>query len=251
MMKMPPPLLKLENVTVDFSGFKALTDVSLALAPCALRILIGPNGAGKSTLCDTIIGRVRPTSGKIWFKEDQITNLSEQEIVRRGICRKFQTPGILPSLSVMDNLLVSVRKNRTWWHSMTTRVPAAEKDRAEEILEIIGLTSRRDTQAASLAHGEKQWLEIGMVVGTDSDLLLLDEPTAGMGPQETQRTAELVLSLIDRHAVLVIDHDMSFVEALNGYTTVLHQGRVLKEGSVAEIRADAEVEAVYLGRAKE
>lgn len=251
MIKMPPPLLKMENVTVDFDGFKALTNVSIDIAPCALRILIGPNGAGKSTLCDTIIGRVRPTSGKIWFKEDQITSLSEQEIVRRGICRKFQTPGILPSLSVMDNLLVSVRKNRAWWHAMTTRIPASEKDRAEEILETIGLISRRDTQAASLAHGEKQWLEIGMVVGTDSDLLLLDEPTAGMGPQETQRTAELVLALIDRHAVLVIDHDMSFVEALNGYTTVLHQGRILKEGSIAEIRADAEVEAVYLGRAKE
>ena len=250
-MNKVPPLLKMEHVTVDFDGFKALSDVSIEIAPCALRILIGPNGAGKSTLCDTIIGRVRPTSGKIWFKEDQITTLSEPEIVRRGICRKFQTPGILPSLSVMDNLLVSVRKNRRWWHAMTTKVPAAEQDRAEEILEMIGLSDRRQTLAASLAHGEKQWLEIGMVVGTESDLLLLDEPTAGMGPQDTQRTAELILSLIDRHAVLVIDHDMSFVEALNGYTTVLHQGRILKEGSVAEIRADAQVEAVYLGRAKE
>lgn len=247
----PPPLLKMENITVNFDGFKALSDVSLNIAPCALRILIGPNGAGKSTLCDTIIGRVRPTSGKVWFKDDQITSLSEQEIVRRGICRKFQTPGILPSLSVMDNLLVSVRKNKRWWHAITTNIPASERERAEEILEMIGLHERRHTLAANLAHGEKQWLEIGMVVGTDSDLLLLDEPTAGMGPQDTQRTAELILSLIDRHAVLVIDHDMSFVEALNGYTTVLHQGRILKEGSVAEIRADAEVEAVYLGRAKE
>lgn len=251
MIKSPPPLLKLENVTVDFDGFKALTNVSLDLSPCALRILIGPNGAGKSTLCDTIIGRVRPTSGKIWFKEDLITSLSEPEIVRRGICRKFQTPGILPSLSVMDNLLVGIRKNRQWWHALTTRVPAAEKERAEEILDLIGLSDRRHALAASLAHGEKQWLEIGMVVGTDSDLLLLDEPTAGMGPHDTQRTAELILSLIDRHAVLVIDHDMSFVEALNGYTTVLHQGQVLKEGSVAEIRADAQVAAVYLGRTKE
>lgn len=251
MMQMPPPLLKMENVTVDFDGFKALTNVSIGLAPCALRILIGPNGAGKSTLCDTIIGRVRPTSGKIWFKDDLITTLPEQEIVRRGICRKFQTPGVLPSLTVMENLLVSARKNRTWWHAITTKVPAAELARAEEILEIIGLTDRRDVPAAGLAHGEKQWLEIGMVVATDADLLLLDEPTAGMGPQDTQRTAELILSLIDRHAVLVIDHDMSFVEALNGYTTVLHQGQILKEGSVAEIRADAQVEAVYLGRAKE
>lgn len=247
----PPPLLKMENITVNFDGFKALDNVSLDIAPCSLRILIGPNGAGKSTLCDTIIGRVRPTSGKIWFKDDQVTSLSEQEIVRRGICRKFQTPGILPSLSVMDNLLVSVRKNRRWWHAITTKIPALEQDRAEEILEMIGLHDRQHTLAASLAHGEKQWLEIGMVVGTDSDLLLLDEPTAGMGPHDTQRTAELILSLIDRHAVLVIDHDMSFVETLNGHTTVLHQGRILKEGSVAEIRADAEVAAVYLGRSKE
>ena len=251
MINMPPPLLKLENVTVDFDGFKALTDVSIDIQPCALKVLIGPNGAGKSTLCDTIIGRVRPSAGKIWFKEDLITSLSEPEIVRRGICRKFQTPGILPSLSVMDNLLVSVRKNRAWWHAMTRKIPAVEQARAEEILEMIGLEDRRHVLAASLAHGEKQWLEIGMVVGTDSDLLLLDEPTAGMGPQDTQRTADLILTLIDRHAVLVIDHDMSFVEALNGYTTVLHQGRILKEGSVAEVRADAQVEAVYLGRAKE
>ena len=245
------PLLALENVTVDFDGFKALTDVSLTLEANALRILIGPNGAGKSTLCDTIIGRVRPTAGRILFKGEPITALPEQEIVKRGICRKFQTPGILPSLSVMENLLVSGRKNRAWWRAFTTRTPMEEQARAEEILETIGLQDRRDVPAASLAHGEKQWLEIGMVVATDADLLLLDEPTAGMGPQDTQRTAELILSLIGRHAVLVIDHDMSFVESLNGFTTVLHQGQILKEGSVAEIRADAAVEAVYLGRAKD
>jgi ABC-type uncharacterized transport system ATPase subunit len=158
MNAIPAPILMVEDVTVNFDGFKALSNVNLSLTPGALRILIGPNGAGKSTLCDTIIGRVRATSGK-------------------------------------------------------------------------------------------QWLEIGMVVATDADLLLLDEPTAGMGPQDTQRTAQLILSLLGRHAVLVIDHDMSFVEALNGYVTVLHQGQILKEGTVAEIRADPEVTAVYLGRA--
>ncbi len=244
----PAPILMMEHVTVDFDGFKALTDVSLSLSPCALRVLIGPNGAGKSTLCDTIIGRVRPSSGKITFKDQVITDLAEQEIVRRGICRKFQTPGVLPTLSVMENLLVSARKNRSFFRTFTTKVPAEERESAESILEKIGLTDRRDVIAADLAHGEKQWLEIGMVVATDADLLLLDEPTAGMGPQDTQRTAELILSLLGRHAVLVIDHDMSFVEALNGYVTVLHQGQILKEGSVAEIRADPEVTAVYLGR---
>jgi urea transport system ATP-binding protein len=251
MNAIPAPLLMLENVTVDFDGFKALTNVSLSLSPGTLRILIGPNGAGKSTLCDTIIGRVRPTAGRIIFKDADITKLAEQEIVRRGICRKFQTPGVLPTLTVMENLLVAARKNRAWWRALTHRVPAAELASAEAILTKIGLADRRDIIAADLAHGEKQWLEIGMVVATDADLLLLDEPTAGMGPQDTQKTAELILSLLGRHAVLVIDHDMSFVEALNGYTTVLHQGQVLKEGSVAEVRADAEVAAVYLGRAKE
>jgi urea transport system ATP-binding protein len=251
MNAIPAPILMMEHVTVDFDGFKALTDVSLTLSPGELRILIGPNGAGKSTLCDTIIGRVRPTSGRIIFKDQQITNLAEQEIVRRGICRKFQTPGVLPTLSVMDNLLVAARKNRAWWRSLTRSVAAAEKASAEAILDKIGLADRRDVIAADLAHGEKQWLEIGMVVATDADLLLLDEPTAGMGPQDTQRTADLILSLLGRHAVLVIDHDMSFVEALNGYTTVLHQGQILKEGTVAEVRADETVAAVYLGRAKE
>jgi urea transport system ATP-binding protein len=248
MNAIPAPILMMENVTVDFDGFKALTNVNLSLTPGDLRILIGPNGAGKSTLCDTIIGRVRPTGGKITFKDEVITALPEQEIVKRGICRKFQTPGVLPTLSVMENLLVSARKNRSWWRSFTTKTPADEVASAESILEKIRLQDRRDVMAADLAHGEKQWLEIGMVVATDADLLLLDEPTAGMGPQDTQRTAQLILSLLGRHAVLVIDHDMSFVEALNGYVTVLHQGQILKEGTVAEIRADPEVTAVYLGR---
>ena len=248
MNAIPAPILMMEHVTVDFDGFKALTDVSISLTPGDLRILIGPNGAGKSTLCDTIIGRVRPTSGTITFKDQLITTLPEQEIVRRGICRKFQTPGVLPTLTVMENLLVSARKNRAWWRSFTTGTPADETAKAEEILAKIGLEDRKHIIAADLAHGEKQWLEIGMVVATDADLLLLDEPTAGMGPQATQRTAQLILSLLGRHAVLVIDHDMSFVEALNGYVTVLHQGQILKEGTVAEIRADPEVTAVYLGR---
>lgn len=248
MNAIPAPILMMENVTVDFDGFKALTDVNLTLTPGELRVLIGPNGAGKSTLCDTIIGRVRPTSGRITFKDEVITSMAEQQIVRRGICRKFQTPGILPTLTVMENLLVAGRKDRSWWRSFTNKAPADELALAEALLEKIGLADRRDFIAADLAHGEKQWLEIGMVVATDADLLLLDEPTAGMGPQDTQRTAELILSLLGRHAVLVIDHDMSFVEALNGYVTVLHQGQILKEGTVAEIRADPEVTAVYLGR---
>jgi urea transport system ATP-binding protein len=238
MNAIPAPILMMEDVTVDFDGFKALTAVNLELTPGALRILIGPNGAGKSTLCDTIIGRVRPTSGRIIFKDQEITALPEQEIVRRGICRKFQTPGVLPTLTVIENLRVAGRRDRGWWKTFTHKAPPGELAVAEDILEKIGLADRRDFLAADLAHGEKQWLEIGMVVATDADLLLLDEPTAGMGPQDTQRTAQLILSLLGKHAIVVIDH-----------VTVLHQGQILKEGTVAEIRADPVVTAVYLGRA--
>ena len=240
-------LLTVDGVTVDFDGFKALNGFSMTLDRGALRVLIGPNGAGKSTLCDTIIGRVRATSGHVYFKGEDITNLPEYQIVQRGICRKFQTPGVLSSLTVLDNLLIAARSDRRWWRSMTA-ASAAERARADAVLEQVGLIERRDMLAGELAHGEKQWLEIGMVVATDADLLLLDEPTAGMGPAETSRTAELIHSLLGRHAVLVIDHDMSFVEQLGGRVTVLHQGQFLKEGSVAQVRKDPDVAAVYLGR---
>jgi urea transport system ATP-binding protein len=244
-------LLSVDGVTVDFDGFKALNGFSLTLDRGTLRVLIGPNGAGKSTLCDTIIGRVRATSGHVYFKGAEITELPEYEIVQRGICRKFQTPGVLPSLTVLDNLLIASRRDRRWWRSFATGASADEKSRVEEILETIGLTDRRHILAGELAHGEKQWLEIGMVVATEADLLLLDEPTAGMGPNETSKTAQLILSLLGRHAVLVIDHDMSFVEELDGRVTVMHQGQFLKEGSVAQIRSDPDVASVYLGRAEE
>jgi urea transport system ATP-binding protein len=242
-------LLAVDGVTVDFDGFKALNGFSMTLDRGALRVLIGPNGAGKSTLCDTIIGRVRPTKGSVYFKGEDITHLPEHQIVQRGICRKFQAPGILSSLTVLDNLLIAARSDRRWWRSITAASPA-ERTRACEVLEQVGLIERRDMLAGELAHGEKQWLEIGMVVATDADLLLLDEPTAGMGPAETNRTAELIHSLLGRHAVLVIDHDMSFVEQLGGRVTVLHQGQFLKEGSVAQIRQDPDVVAVYLGRSE-
>jgi urea transport system ATP-binding protein len=248
--KGPRLLLAVDGVTVDFDGFKALNCFSLTLDRGTLRILIGPNGAGKSTLCDTIIGRVRATSGQIVFKGEDITHLPEHEIVGRGICRKFQTPGVLTNLSVLDNLMIAAQRDRHWWHSLSRGDSAAVRERVDEVLEAVGLAERRFDLAGELAHGEKQWLEIGMVVATDADLLLLDEPTAGMGPLETSRTAKLIKSLLGRHTVLVIDHDMSFVEQLDGRVTVMHMGQFLKEGSVAEIRNDAEVAAVYLGRSE-
>jgi len=251
MMAIPAPILLVENLVVEFDGFRALDLENFSVAPGQLRILIGPNGAGKSTLCDAIIGRVRPGSGRITFKDEVITHLPEHEIVGRGICRKFQAPGVLPNLTVMQNLELAAKRNRSWWRSFAQAVPAAEAERVASILERVDLTDRAYTLAGSLAHGEMQWLEIGMVVATDADLLLLDEPTAGMGPADTARTADLIRSLLGRHAVVVIDHDMSFIEALDGPVTVLHQGRTLREGSVAEIRAAPEVEAVYLGRTKD
>jgi len=245
------PLLDVERVTVSFDGFRALDDLSFTLAAGTVQVLVGPNGAGKSTLLDTIIGRVRPTSGRVLFKGDDLAHVPEYAIVRRGICRKFQTPGVLDALSIEDNLRVAATRNRSAWHALTARASAAERARVDEVLEIIGLTDRRRSLASELAHGMKQWMEIGMVVASDADLLLLDEPAAGMTHQEAEATATLIRSLAGRHAVIVIDHDLDFVEQLAAPVSVLNQGRMLAHGSVAEIRQNPEVAAVYLGRSNE
>lgn len=240
-------ILSVDGVTIDYSGFKALDGFSMTLNRGETRVVIGPNGAGKSTLCDTIIGRVRPSAGRVIFKGEEIHRLPEQAIVARGICRKFQAPGVLPTLTVRDNLALAARRDRRWWKSLGTGIPADERIAVDEALESVGLTHRATVEAGTLAHGEKQWLEIAMVMATGAELLLLDEPTAGMGPAETSRTAQLILGLGDTRTVLVIDHDMSFVEQLAAPVTVMHQGKFLKQGSVSEVRADPEVAAVYLG----
>lgn len=242
------PILSVEHVTVSFSGYTALDDLSFALNAGAVHVLIGPNGAGKSTLLDTIIGRVRPTSGRVMFKGLDLARVPEYAIVRRGICRKFQTPGVLDMLSIEDNLRIAAARNRSAWHALTA-VPTAEaRARVDAVLEIIGLADRRTKLAAELAHGTKQWLEIGMVVASDADVLLLDEPAAGMTHQEAEATAGLIRSLAGRHAIIVIDHDMDFVEQLSAPVSVLNMGRMLAHGTVEEIRSNPEVEAVYLGR---
>ena len=247
----PRPLLSVERVTVSFDGFRALDDLSFALDAGAVHVLVGPNGAGKSTLLDTIIGRVRPTAGRVVFKGEDLAHVPEYAIVRRGICRKFQTPGVLDALTIEENLRVAAARNRSAWHALRRGPNAAERARTDEVLEIIGLRDRRTSLAAELAHGMRQWLEIGMVVASDADLLLLDEPAAGMTHQEAEATARLVRSLAGRHAVIVIDHDMDFVEQLAAPVSVLCMGRMLAHGSVAEIRANPEVAAVYLGRVSE
>ena len=244
------PMLRLENVTVDFDGFKAINDLSLSIAAGSMTVVIGPNGAGKSTMCDSIIGRVRPTSGRVLFHGEEIQHVVEHEIVAKGICRKFQTPGVLIGLSVIDNLMITAMGDRRWWKSFTKVGEEEARARAEDILARVGLTERRDALAGNLSHGEKQWLEIGMVVATDAELLLLDEPTAGMGAIESTQTADIIKTLVGKHAVLVIDHDIDFVSQLNGHVIVLHQGQLLREGTLDAIRADEEVAAIYLGRAK-
>jgi urea transport system ATP-binding protein len=245
------PLLSVEHVTVSFSGYTALDDLSFALAAGAVAVLIGPNGAGKSTLLDTIIGRVRPASGRVMFKGTDLRSVPEYAIVRLGICRKFQTPGVLDALSIEENLRVAVTRRRGAWHALRAKPTAAERERVDEVLEIIGLSERRDALAAELAHGMKQWLEIGMVVASDADLLLLDEPAAGMTHGEAEATARLIRSLAGRHAFIVIDHDMDFVEQLEAPVSVLNMGRMLAHGSVDEIRRNPDVAAVYLGRPRE
>ena len=244
------PLLRIEHVTVDFDGFKALDDLDLSLEAGSLTVVIGPNGAGKSTMCDTVIGRVRASEGRILFRGEDISRVAEHRIVGKGVCRKFQTPGVLTALSVFDNLLIAAAKDRRWWASFKLKATEENRLKAEEVLAMVGLEDRRDAPAGELSHGEKQWLEIGMVVATEAELLLLDEPTAGMGAAESTRTAEIIRGLVGRHAVLVIDHDIDFVEQLGGHVVVLHQGRLFKQGSMAEIRSDDDVAAIYLGRPK-
>jgi len=244
-------LLRIEDLTVSFDGFKAVDGMNLCVGPREVRVLIGPNGAGKSTLMDAIIGRVRASSGKVIFKGEEITRLAEYKIVRRGICRKFQAPGILENLSVFDNLLLAAQKNRNCWSSFRTKPPADAQEHAQEVLELTGLQGKKAEAASTLAHGQKQWLEIGMVVASDADLLLLDEPAAGMSHGEAAQTAELIRRLSAWHSFIVIDHDMGFVEKLDAPVTVLHMGRCLREGSLEEIRQDPQVTAIYLGRAQE
>lgn len=247
---MSAPMLRLENVVVDFDGFKAINDLSLTIESGSMTVVIGPNGAGKSTMCDAIIGRVRATSGKVLFHGREIQHEAEHKVVGLGICRKFQTPGVLVALSVIDNLTIAATRDRRWWTKFGRKGEAEARARAEEILGMIDLEARRDVLAGNLSHGEKQWLEIGMVVATDAELLLLDEPSAGMGAAESTQTANIVKSLVGRHAVLVIDHDIDFVEQLGGHVVVLHQGALFKEGSLAEIREDEDVASIYLGRPK-
>jgi urea transport system ATP-binding protein len=245
-------IIYLENVTVEFDGFKALHDLNFFMDYRELRVVIGPNGAGKTTLLDVISGKVQPTAGRVIFgKHTDLIGRRENEIASLGIGRKFQTPSIFGNLGVRENLELSLaRPSKGVLATLRSRLDGEQRGRIEEILENIGLGGRGEERAGGLSHGEKQWLEIGMVIVQQAELLLVDEPVAGMTDEETARTAQLLQSIARDRAVLVIEHDMEFVRSLARRVTVLHEGSVLCEGSVDEVQQDPRVREVYLGRSR-
>lgn len=243
-------LLTAEGVTKSFDGFKAINDLNFYLDKGELRTIIGPNGAGKSTFLDLITGRTRPDVGKIEYKGTPLTKLKEYEIYRLGIGRKFQTPSVYSDHTVFENILMGLEGSRGVWSSIFGRITSAQKDRIYEVLETIGLKDRAEAKAGTLAHGQKQWLEIGMLLAQNAELLLVDEPAAGMTDEETAKTGELLLGLAGKHTIIVIEHDMVFVRQLGSKVTVLHQGHVLCDGSLDDVQNDERVIEVYLGRKK-
>lgn len=254
---MPHPLLSVEDVSKTYDGFKAITNLNFYLYEGELRTVIGPNGAGKSTFFDLITGRAKPDTGKLDFGTDpqtshDLTRLNEFEINRLGIGRKFQTPSVYTEHSVWDNLVLSLKGPRGVFASLFHRLSSTDRDRLDEILRTVRLETKRSWKAGLLAHGEKQWLEIGMLLAQDPKVLLVDEPAAGMTDDETDRTGDLLLSLAGKHSLIVIEHDMAFVKqiARNGEVTVLHQGTVLCEGKFDEVQSNPKVREVYLGRGK-
>jgi urea transport system ATP-binding protein len=252
-LKQRPFLLAAEGVNKSFSGFKAINNLNFYLDSGELRTVIGPNGAGKTSFLDLITGRTKPDTGTIEFEGNiSIPKLNEYQIYRLGIGRKFQTPTVYTDHTVWENLLLSLEGSRNVWHSLFHRPNSTECDRMDEILKIINLDRQRDWKAGALAHGQKQWLEIGMLLAQNAKLLLVDEPAAGMTDTETHKTGELLLSLAGKHTIVVIEHDMVFVRqiAAGRKVTVLHQGSVLCEGSVDDVQNDERVLDVYLGRKK-
>ena len=240
--------LYLEDVTVSFDGFKALNALTLYVEPGELLCIIGPNGAGKTTMMDVITGKTRPDSGTAWFgQENDLLKLTEAEIVEAGIGRKFQKPTVFEQLSVAENLELALAGDRSFLKNLRARMSGAQRDRIDEVLQIIGLSEQRLAPARILAHGQKQWLEIGMLLMQNLKLLLVDEPVAGMTPHEIEHTAELLKSLAGEHSVVVVEHDMSFVRSIARRVTVLHEGHVIAEGNMDKVQNDPRVIEVYLG----
>jgi urea transport system ATP-binding protein len=242
-------ILYLEDVNVSFDGFKAINGLSLDIAPGELRCIIGPNGAGKTTMMDIITGKTRPNSGTVFFGSTiDLLRFNESQIAQMGIGRKFQKPTVFEQLTVFENLELALKTNKAVKHSMFFKLDSAQSDRLAYVLQTIHLAGSETRMAGNLSHGQKQWLEIGMLLMQDPKLLLLDEPVAGMTDEETVRTAELFLSLKKHHSLVVVEHDMSFIERISEKVTVLHEGSVLAEGTLAQVQNNEKVIEVYLGR---
>ena len=243
-------LLEVSGVSVTFDGFRAINNLSFVIGPRELRAIIGPNGAGKTTFMDIVTGKTRPDSGTVRWGETgtSLLSLSEAQIAQAGVGRKFQRPTVFEEQSVWDNLRVALKKPRGPLSALFDRVTEADRARIAEIAEEIGLSEHLDRPAGILSHGQKQWLEIGMLLAQDPKLLLVDEPAAGMTTEEREHTTALLKRLATSHAVVVVEHDMEFVRRLDCRVTVLHEGSVLAEGSLDHVMADERVIEVYLGR---
>lgn len=248
-MSTTSPALRTEDVTVEFSGFKAVEGLNFKLNKGELRFLIGPNGAGKTTLLDVICGRIEPTKGRVLMADGtNLGKLQEHQIVAKGIARKFQTPSVFGSLTVWDNLALALRAPRGLWATLRAKATKTQKQEIEQWLETIGLQDEAQRLAGPLAHGQKQWLEIGMTLAQKPDVLLLDEPAAGMTDQETDELGKLLNTLGDDISILVVEHDMEFVRKYAQTVTVMHEGKILCEGTMDEVQADQRVAQVYLQR---
>jgi len=245
-------ILRCESVVVDFDGFKALQGMDLTLRQGELRFLIGPNGAGKTTLLDVICGKVKPASGRVLFRgEVDLTRKREHQIAKLGVGRKFQAPSIFPSLTVREHLEIAMRQDRGVFAALTAKMTSEDEDRIAAQLKMIGLEAKAGWKAGSLSHGEKQWLEIGMMLMQEPEVLLLDEPAAGMTDRETEKTGILLREIARKQSVIVVEHDMEFVRNFASTVTVMHEGRLLAEGSVDDVQRDERVMEVYLGRRRD
>lgn len=240
-------ILRVEELTVSFDGFKAVDRLSLSVDRSELRVIIGPNGAGKTTLLDMICGKTKPTAGRVLFNGLDVTRMSEHQIVRAGVGRKFQTPSVYEDLSVLENFEISLPRMHGLAQSLMFRRTPALRARIEAMAEEVFLKDQLHRRAGQLSHGQKQWLEIGMLLMQEPELLLLDEPVAGMSPREREQTGDLLSRIAAGKSVVVIEHDMDFVKRIAHKVTVLHQGKLLSEGSAAEVQADRKVIDVYLG----
>jgi urea transport system ATP-binding protein len=240
-------VLYVEDLTVSFDGFKAIDSLNLYIDKNELRVIIGPNGAGKTTLLDLICGKTRASTGSIQFKGHELTRMAEHKIVRSGVGRKFQTPSIYENLSVFQNLEVSYPQGRSVFGALGFKCSDEVKARVQVVAEEIGLPDKLDTEAGLLSHGQKQWLEIGMLLMQEPELLMLDEPIAGMSARERELTAELLKRICKNRSMIVIEHDMAFVEQIASKVTVMHQGKILAEGSMDQVQNDPKVIDVYLG----